>query len=63
MSRGAKGTAIEQIAKVFEKIDFDEKVKVFEEIRDYMQQETEKKLNELKSKSVEYEKLKASIGQ
>jgi len=63
MSRGAKGTSIEQVLKVFEKLDFDEKVKVFEAVKEYMKQETAKSLDEAKFKVDHYSKLHASIGQ
>lgn len=61
MSRTAKGTSIEKILAQFEKVDFDEKVKIFQGIKDYMQKETEKNLEEAKIKVNNYEKLQASI--
>jgi len=63
MSRAAKGVTIEGIITLFEKVDFDEKVKIFQGIKEYMTKETEKNLEEARIKVNNIEKLQALLGQ
>lgn len=63
MSRTAKGVTIEKVTALFEKVDFDEKVKIFQGIKEYMTKETEKHLEEAKVKVNNIEKLQALLGQ
>lgn len=58
-----KENSVEKVIGVFEKLSFENKVQLFDEIRAYMKRETDKSLDEAKYKVEQYSKLQASIGQ
>lgn len=47
MSTKARGTTIEKTVETFSRLDIDEKMKAFEQMKDILNQEIEEKVNKL----------------